>query len=342
MKVSLSYRIVIALGFLLSTSCTQAVNKAAKAEANHATDTTQTAPAPKPAWHPAAVQEVVKVNSAAMGEVSNTVTLPATYMAASDTTHYPVVYLLHGFGDNHTEWAKQTDLKAAANKYGIIIVCPDGQTSWYFDSPVNPKLRYETYISTELVQWVDSHYRTRAHRSGRAITGLSMGGHGALWNAFRHPDVWGSCGSMSGGVDITKFPDRWHLHHALGKYAQHKQSWAEHSVINLVPSLQAGKQNIIIDDGRQDFFYEVNMALHQALSQKGIAHSFTIRPGQHSWRYWCESLPQHLAFFKTAFDGKPVKCITTIDDSAPAKKTPASPTTQKKAPTKKALKKDSL
>ena len=340
MNARLSYRIVIALAFLLSTSCTQAVNKAAKSEAQHGADTTQAAPASK--WQPAAQQEVVKVKSAAMGEVSNTVTVPASYLAASDTTHYPVVYLLHGFGDDHTEWAKRADLKAAANRYGIIIVCPDGKTSWYFDSPVNPKLRYETYISSELVQWVDSHYRTRAHRMGRAITGLSMGGHGALWNAFRHPDVWGSCGSMSGGVDITKFPDRWDMHLALGNYAQHKQSWAEHSVINLVPSLQAGKQNIIIDDGRQDFFYEVNMALHKALTQKGIAHQFSIRPGQHSWRYWRESLPQHLDFFKTAFDGKPVKCTTSIDDSSPAKKASAKATPQKKVSTPKAAKKDSI
>ena len=118
--------------------------------------------------------------------------------------------------------------------------------------------------------------------------------------------------------------------------------WAEHSVINLVPSLQAGKQNIIIDDGRQDFFYEVNMALHKALTQKGIAHQFSIRPGQHSWRYWRESLPQHLDFFKTAFDGKPVKCTTSIDDSSPAKKASAKATPQKKVSTPKAAKKDSI
>ena len=94
--------------------------------------------------------------------------------------------------------------------------------------------------------------------------------------------------------------------------------------------------NIIIDDGRQDFFYDVNMALHQALTNKGIAHNFTIRPGQHSWKYWKESLPQHLAFFKQAFDGKPVVCKTTIDNSQPAK-APAPKATEK--PAKKAKEK---
>ena len=298
MNARLSHRIVIALAFLLSTSCTQAVNKAAKSEAQHGADTTQAAPASK--WQPTAQQEVVKVKSAAMGEVSNTVTVPASYLAASDTTHYPVVYLLHGFGDDHTEWAKQADLKAAANRYGIIIVCPDGKTSWYFDSPVNPKLRYETYISSELVQWVDSHYRTRAHRMGRAITGLSMGGHGALWNAFRHPDVWGSCGSMSGGVDITKFTDRWHIKARLGNYEDNPERWHQHAVVNLVPSIQPG-QNIIIDDGADDFFYEVNCNLHEALLKAKIPHDFTIRPGAHSWKYWINALDYHMLFFSKAF-----------------------------------------
>lgn len=329
-------RWLLAAAIVMSTGCSQAETKAPKAEKKATTVAVAKAPQSPTGWHQTTVQEVVKVKSESMGEVANTITVPEAYLAPADTAHYPVVYLLHGFGDDHTQWAKQADLKAAANAYGIIIVCPDGKTSWYFDAPANPKQRYETYISSELVQFVDRHYRTRAYRTGRAITGLSMGGHGALWNAWRHPDVWGSCGSMSGGVDITKFPDRWHIHHALGTYAQHKQVWAQHSVINLVPKLTPGQQNIIIDDGRQDFFYDVNMALHQALTNKGIAHNFTIRPGQHSWKYWKESLPQHLAFFKQAFDGKPVVCKTTIDNSQPAK-APAPKATEK--PAKKAKEK---
>lgn len=104
--------------------------------------------------------------------------------------------------------------------------------------------------------------------------------------------------------------------------------WAEHSVINLVPTLKPGMLNIIIDDGRQDFFYDVNMALHQALTKAGIAHDFSIRPGQHSWKYWVVSLPRHLDFFKKAFDGKPIVCKTNIENDA-----------KPQGPAKKALKK---
>ena len=125
------------------------------------------------------------------------------------------------------------------SQYGFIIVCPDGQDSWYFDSPVDPKMQFETYVSQELVAYIDSHYRTYANRYMRAITGLSMGGHGSLFLAFRHPDVFWSCGSMSGCMDITKFPEKWHIKDRLGEYASNKQSWQDHAVCNQIDKVKA-------------------------------------------------------------------------------------------------------
>ena len=120
----------------------------------------------------------------------------------------PTIYLLHGYGGNAKTWIDiKPNLPQIADEKGIIFVCPDGKNSWYWDSPVDPRSRYETYVSAELVSCVDSLYRTVRSRRGRAITGYSMGGHGALWLAFRHPDVFGACGSMSGGVDIRPFPN---------------------------------------------------------------------------------------------------------------------------------------
>jgi S-formylglutathione hydrolase FrmB len=230
-------------------------------------------------------------------------------------------------------WSNHVDLKQKATQYGMIIVCPDGQDSWYFDSPIDPKMQFETYVSKELIEYMDIHYRTIAKADKRAITGMSMGGHGALWLAWRHPDVFKHCGSMSGGVDITKFPDSWNIDKRLGKYASSRGVWATHSVASLVPMLKAG-QNIIIDCGDRDFFFEVNMALHQALEAKGIAHDFTIRAGQHSWQYWVESLDKHLKFFDQALSGKLVKCNTSIVTRDKAAKTPEvkKTETQKDAP----------
>jgi len=87
-----------------------------------------------------------------------------------------------------------------ADRYGAIIVTPDGGVdSWYFDSPVDPTYRYETFVTQELIPYIDKLYKTVADRSGRAIAGLSMGGHGALYLAIRHQELFAAAGSMSGG-----------------------------------------------------------------------------------------------------------------------------------------------
>ncbi|MDD5817416.1 MAG: alpha/beta hydrolase family protein [bacterium] len=244
--------------------------------------------------------DTVKVMSQKMNrEIKAVVVLPHQYFD-NPTDSFPSVYVLHGASGDYSNWPKKKNLEQVATQYGVVMICPDGQDSWYFDSPIDPKMQFETFISRELVAYVDSHYRTFRSAKMRAITGLSMGGHGALWNAFRHPDVWGSCGSMSGGVDITKFTDRWHIKARLGNYEDNPERWHQHAVVNLVPSIQHG-QNIIIDDGADDFFYQVNCNLHEALLKAKIPHDFTIRPGAHSWKYWINALDYHMLFFSKAF-----------------------------------------
>ena len=244
--------------------------------------------------------DTVKVMSQKMNrEIKAVVVLPHQYFD-NPTDSFPSVYVLHGASGDYSNWPKKKNLEQVATQYGVVMICPDGQDSWYFDSPIDPKMQFETFISRELVAYVDSHYRTFRSAKMRAITGLSMGGHGALWNAFRHPDVWGSCGSMSGGVDITKFTDRWHIKARLGNYEDNPERWHQHAVVNLVPSILPG-QNIIIDDGADDFFYQVNCNLHEALLKAKIPHDFTIRPGAHSWKYWINALDYHMLFFSKAF-----------------------------------------
>ena len=252
--------------------------------------------------------DTIEVMSQAMGRtIKNVVIMPESYCypANLQQDRYPVLYLLHGAYGCYSDWSRKTDLNQLASKYDVIIVCPDGQDSWYFDSPVDPKMQFETYVSKELVSYIDSHYRTIPNRFMRAITGLSMGGHGALFLAFRHPDVFWSCGSMSGNMDITLFPDSWHIKDRLGNYEDNKQRWRDHAVCNLVDQVKASElkpaQNIIIDDGLNDIFIKNNIAMHEQLVEKGIDHDFTTRPGRHSWDYWVNSLDYHLMFFHKAF-----------------------------------------
>ncbi len=247
--------------------------------------------------------DTIEVMSLKMGRaIKNTLVLPAQYYQKdSPTKFYPVVYLLHGAQGSYRDWPLKADLRSLASQYGIIIVCPDGQDSWYFDSPIDPKFQFETYVTQELRTYIESHYRTLNEPKYRAITGLSMGGHGALWLAWRHPEIYGNCGSMSGGVDIYSSPNRWRINERLGAFESNKEVWKAHSVISLVPSLEPG-QNIIIDDGTHDIFINDNNALHKALLEHNIPHDYIVRPGNHSWTYWVNSLDYHLLFFHKAFN----------------------------------------
>ncbi|TDX00307.1 alpha/beta hydrolase [Dinghuibacter silviterrae] len=251
----------------------------------------------------AARVDTVNVFSPSMHKTVRTVVItPSGYEKGKN---YPVVYLLHGYSGNYADYIRNIPgIASDADTYGLIIVCPDGRyNSWYFDSPVDSSARYETFVSTELVQWVDGHYATVRDRSGRAIAGLSMGGHGALFLSFRHQDIFGAAGSMSGGVDLRPFPDNWDLAAQLGPYAQNPDRWENHSVINLVYLLHPKTQPLalIIDCGTEDFFYTVNMNLHHLLLERNIPHDFITRPGAHNWNYWSNSVRYQLLFFHRFF-----------------------------------------
>ncbi|WP_242087086.1 alpha/beta hydrolase [Aestuariivivens sediminis] len=232
--------------------------------------------------------------------IKNVVIFPDSY--ASQEDEFPVLYLLHGAGDDFSKWVTTVpNIKNIADTYNMIIVCPDGAvTGWYFDSPIDSTMKYETYIYKELVTTIDNKYNTIKEKTGRAITGISMGGHGALYLAFRHQDIWGAAGSMSGGVDIRPFPNNWNLSERLGKYSENKEVWESHTVINLLHLLD-GDLKLIIDCGHDDFFFDANQRLHKKLIERNIAHDFIERPGKHNWTYWTNAIKYQTLFFNDYF-----------------------------------------
>jgi S-formylglutathione hydrolase FrmB len=245
-------------------------------------------------------QKEINVRSEKMNrDIPITVITPESY----DTTKtFPVIYLLHGFSDNNTRWASTGVIGPLADQYDIIFVMPDGgYDSWYFDSTFTPEYQYETFVSSELVTYIDSNYRTIKDRAARAITGLSMGGHGAMFLAIRHQDIFGNAGSTSGGVDIRPFPENWNIATRIGSYQEHPENWENNSVINLTHLLKPDSLNIIFDCGSEDFFYEVNCNLHAKLLKEGIPHEFYSRPGSHNWTYWLNSTKYQVLFFSDCF-----------------------------------------
>ena len=243
--------------------------------------------------------DTIEVSSPSMNiKIKNVVILPDNYDSKSNL---PVLYLLHGFGGNHKTWIQiKPELPALATQYGIIIVCPDAKNSWYWDSPVNSKIKYETYMSKELPAYIDKNFKTKKDKSGRAIAGLSMGGHGGLWLGMRHQDIFGACGSMSGGVDIRPFPDNWEMKNLLGNYHNNKERWDSHTVINQLHLIKPGLA-IIIDCGTDDFFYEVNENLHRKLIYNNVKHNYTSLPGAHNAQYWSNAIEYQILFFSRFF-----------------------------------------
>lgn len=217
-------------------------------------------------------------------------------------TPSPVIYLLHGYGGNAKTWIGiKPELTKIADQYGLIFVCPDGKNSWYWDSPKNPSYKYETFISKELIDYIDTNYPTKKDKSARAITGLSMGGHGALWIAFRHKETFGAVGSTSGGVDIRPFPKNWEMSKQLGNIDNNKTIWENHTVINQINKIKNGELAIILDCGTDDFFFEVNNNFHNKLLDHSIKHDYIVRPGGHNSTYWKNSLDYQILFFLKYF-----------------------------------------
>lgn len=248
------------------------------------------------------VDTVVTYSPSMKKEIKAVVITPDNY---SPSQKYPVVYLLHGYSGNYAGWSRAKAVLASADSYGQIVVCADGAYgSWYWDSPKDPSFKYETYVAKELVAWVDKKYATIQGPQGRAIAGLSMGGHGALYLAIKHPDVFGATGSMSGGVDIRPFPNNWDMAKRLGSYAENADLWEKNTVINMLHLIKPKTLSIIIDCGTEDFFYEVNQALHQQLLYRNIQHDYIVRPGGHTWPYWENAVAYQLLFFHQFFNQK--------------------------------------
>ncbi len=235
-------------------------------------------------------------------EIKCVVITPDSYKKRNN--RYPVVYLLHGYSGNYAQWVKSApQLKKQADEFQLIIVCPDGgYGSWYLDSPVDSTFKYETFIIKELIPFIDTHYKTKADKAHRAISGLSMGGHGAMYLSIRNKEIFGFAGSICGGVDVRPFPDNWELTKRLGDTTCCKQNWENVSVINIIDNLKNGEVNLIIDCGLGDFFLNVNRALHQKLMRLKIDHDYIERPGKHNKDYWSSAIDYHLLFFKKEFD----------------------------------------
>lgn len=263
----------------------------------------------------AASVDSLEIQSSSMNKIYKAaVVLPASY--ASNKASYPVLYLLHGGAGHFRDWLTQTPdkmlVKNLADQYNIIIVLPEGEAfSWYMDSPSNPNSKFETHIIKEVIPKIDNIYRTIKDKKGRVITGLSMGGHGAMYLSARHPDMFCAAGTMSGSMDMnfanSKMGDdrlksvNERFQELLGTSDPNSDIFVNNSVMNMTDKINKNGLAIFIDCGVDDFLIGANRELHQRLLYNGTPHDYIERPGGHSWEYWQNALPYHVLFFQKVF-----------------------------------------
>jgi S-formylglutathione hydrolase FrmB len=220
---------------------------------------------------------------------------------------YPLVYLLHGYSENYKQWSKTTDLQKLADQYGFIIVTPDGFTSYYLNSPINKGSRYEDFFFKELVPKVHQSYNI--DEKNIFISGLSMGGYGALRYFILHYDYFNTAGSTSGALEID-YPNFqkvsqqfWQTNRMTDDLIKNlgnpkKTDWNRYSISNLLKHTPHFNRPFIFDCGTEDILYTNSLNLKSLTDSLKIPTIFITQPGNHNTEYWSKSIDQHFVYFK--------------------------------------------
>ena len=221
------------------------------------------------------------INSATLGQAMKySVYLPEGY---DGQTKLPVLYLLHGYGGNNNSWlddgnmASLTSAAITAGTVGkMIVVMPDGQTSFYCNGYPEGQLNYEDFFLNELIPTVEQTFNTRADRAGRAIGGLSMGGYGTLLHSIKHRDMYCCAYAMSPAAYMDGAPNLFDLVYSIP--------------VSEIPDLtiEVGTEDAVV--------YQMLAYFNNALQQLSLPkYTYIERSGTHEWGFWRECYPKFMA-----------------------------------------------
>ena len=246
------------------------------------------------------------------GERKYAVYLPPDYDTSQRS--YPVLYLLHGAGDDQTGWVQFGEvlrITDEAIKNGtatpMVIIMPDAEQGkrGYFNQ--GDDWRYEDFFFEEFMPYVEKQYRIKSTKRYRAIAGLSMGGGGSFMYALHHPELFSSACPLSayvGPLTIADLKERLKKSDVKFSESEIKAYFKRHNALELlktVPVEDVKSVRWYIDCGDDDFLFEGNSLVHIAMTKKNIPHEYRVRDGRHSWTYWRASLPKVLEFVSDAF-----------------------------------------
>jgi enterochelin esterase-like enzyme len=249
---------------------------------------------------PASAARVVQSSfwSASLGrEMPYSIYVPPGY--ASNTQPLPVLYMLHGLGGSQNDWQRAglydvaTQLIESGQIPPMLIVAPAGESGYWIDH-YNNGPRYASYVTRDLVTYVEARYRTLPDRAFRAIGGNSMGAHGALQLAMNNSSEFATVGAHQLALRTKQqaFP-----------FFGDQQYFERHDPVSLVArSPEAAKRlRIWIDIGRGDAWFGAADRFHRLLQTQGIAHTWQAWAGGHDWVYCSSHLADYLRFYGESF-----------------------------------------
>jgi enterochelin esterase-like enzyme len=248
------------------------------------------------------------------GDRKYAVYLPPDYETSQRS--YPVLYLLHGGGDDQTGWVQFGEVLHIADKAilngsatPMVVVMPDANTGQrgYFND-IKGEWRYEDFFFQEFMPFIEKTYRVKAEKRYRAVAGLSMGGGGSFVYALRHPELFSSACPLSastGPLSLEETKEFLKRRNISYKSETDLESYFKNTsvleLINRFPEDQKKAVRWYIDCGDDDFLFEGNSLVHIAMRKKEIPHEFRIHDGGHTWTYWRNALPTVLSFVSEAF-----------------------------------------
>ena len=247
------------------------------------------------------------------GERKYAVYLPPDYDQSNRS--YPVLYLLHGYTDDHTGWVQFGEVLHIADeaiKQGkatpMIIVMPDADTGLPGYTNANSgEWDYEDFFIKEFMPYVENKFRIKKEKRFRAISGLSMGGGGTFLYALHHPKLFASAAPLSawmGPQTLKEMNDFAQRENMTFKESDLEPFLNKNNPLRIVDKMNAKEINSVrwyIDCGDDDFLYEGNSQMHIKMRNKNINHEFRIRDGGHTWTYWRTALPTVLEFISQGF-----------------------------------------
>ncbi|MGB2655684.1 MAG: alpha/beta hydrolase family protein [Candidatus Acidiferrum sp.] len=245
------------------------------------------------------------------------VLLPPSY-DSDRSRRYPVLYLLHGLGDDDQMLIHSGGLNLIEDLWEqhqlgeFLIVTPSADASFYINS-LDGRHRYEDFFMREFMPGVEKRYRAQPGRKSRGIAGISMGGYGALHIAFQHPQLFEAVGALSAAL-IEELPRvspqnarQLGVLRVLGSAFGspfNDAFWIRNDPVTIARTANLAGLKIFFDCGSEDDYgFDAGaQALDKLLTSRHIPHEFHLYPGGHDWSFFAEHLPALLEFEFQAFE----------------------------------------